>query len=144
MLNFFTSGAIAEGVCYMTIQEVNIDAVVRAIENDADGALSDLAQALVEAKAGLVGRITTPEQMLVRQARERCGLTAVPTAALAAVLVAVELIVESGVPSAEHVENVLARLNAGPVYISQSDTFGCAAFDAELRGVAITHSALCA
>ena len=28
---------------------------------------------------------------------------------------AVELVVESGVLSAEHVENVLARLNAGPV-----------------------------
>jgi hypothetical protein len=42
-------------------------------------------------------------------------LAAVPTAGLAAVLVAVELVVESGVLSAEHVENVLARLNAGPV-----------------------------
>lgn len=42
-------------------------------------------------------------------------LAAVPTAGLAAVLVAVELVVESGVFSAEHVENVLARLNAGTV-----------------------------
>ncbi|MGZ8968674.1 MAG: IS21 family transposase [Telluria sp.] len=42
-------------------------------------------------------------------------LAAVPTAGLAAALVAVELVVESGVLSAEHVENVLARLNAGPV-----------------------------
>lgn len=42
-------------------------------------------------------------------------LAAVPTAGLAAVLVAVELVVESGVLSAEHVENVLARLNAGPL-----------------------------
>ncbi len=41
-------------------------------------------------------------------------LAAVPTAGLAAVLVAVELVVESGVLSAEHVENVLARLNARP------------------------------
>ena len=41
-------------------------------------------------------------------------LAAVPTAGLAAVLVAVELVVESGVLSAEHVENVLARLNASP------------------------------
>jgi hypothetical protein len=38
----------------------------------------------------------------------------VPTAGLAAVLVAVELVVESGVLSAEHVENVLTRLNASP------------------------------
>ena len=42
-------------------------------------------------------------------------LAAVPTAGLAAVLVAVELVVESGMLSAEHVENVLARLHAGPV-----------------------------
>jgi transposase len=41
-------------------------------------------------------------------------LAAVPLAGLAAVLVAVELVVESGVLSAEHVENVLARLNAAP------------------------------
>ena len=42
-------------------------------------------------------------------------LAAVPTAGLAAVLVAVEIVVKSGVLSAEHVENVLARLNASPV-----------------------------
>ena len=41
-------------------------------------------------------------------------LGAVPTAGLAAVLVAVELVIESGALSAEHVENVLARLNASP------------------------------
>ncbi len=42
-------------------------------------------------------------------------LATVPTAGLDAVLVAVELVVESGVLSAEHVENVLARLHAVPV-----------------------------
>ena len=42
-------------------------------------------------------------------------LAAVPTAGLEAVLVAVELVIESGVLSAEHVHNVVARLNAGPV-----------------------------
>lgn len=41
-------------------------------------------------------------------------LAAVPTAGLEAVLVAVALVIESGVLSAEHVENVLGRLNAGP------------------------------
>ncbi len=39
-------------------------------------------------------------------------LSAVPTAGLDAVLVAVELVIESGALSAEHVLNVLARLNA--------------------------------
>lgn len=42
-------------------------------------------------------------------------LSAVPTAGLDAVLVAVELVLESGVLSAEHVLNVLARLNASPM-----------------------------
>jgi hypothetical protein len=41
-------------------------------------------------------------------------LSAVPTAGLDAVLVAVELVIESGMLSAEHVLNVLARLNASP------------------------------
>jgi hypothetical protein len=42
-------------------------------------------------------------------------LSAVSTAGLDAVLVAVELVLESGVLSAEHVLNVLARLNASPM-----------------------------
>jgi hypothetical protein len=41
-------------------------------------------------------------------------LAAVPTAGLEAVLVAVERVIESGALSAEHVLNVLARLNARP------------------------------
>ena len=41
-------------------------------------------------------------------------LAAVPTAGLEAVLVAVELVIESGALSAEHVLNVLTRLNATP------------------------------
>ena len=41
-------------------------------------------------------------------------LTAVPGFGLEAVLVAVELVLESGRPSAEHVLNVLARLQEGP------------------------------
>ena len=41
-------------------------------------------------------------------------LAAVPTSGLNEVLVAVELVIESGVLSAEHVLNVIARLNASP------------------------------
>jgi len=41
-------------------------------------------------------------------------LSAVPSFGLEAVLVAVELVLESGRPSAEHVLNVLARLKEGP------------------------------
>jgi transposase len=42
-------------------------------------------------------------------------LASVATAGLDAVLVAVELVIESGALSAEHVENVLARLHAAPL-----------------------------
>lgn len=41
-------------------------------------------------------------------------LSAVPAFGLEAVLVAVERVLESGRPSAEHVLNVLARLREGP------------------------------
>lgn len=42
-------------------------------------------------------------------------LAAVPTHGLEAVLVAVELVLESGAPNGEHVLNVLARLSAADV-----------------------------
>ena len=42
-------------------------------------------------------------------------LAAVPTTGLEAVLVAVELVIESGALSAEHILNVVARLNAAPM-----------------------------
>jgi putative transcriptional regulator len=58
----------------MGINKINIEKVAQAIEADAGEALPDLRQALAEAKAG-IGRVTTPEQMLVRQAREKSGLT---------------------------------------------------------------------
>ncbi|WKN20803.1 helix-turn-helix domain-containing protein [Azotobacter vinelandii] len=58
----------------MSLKNVDIEAVAAAIEADAGEALPDLRQALEEAKAG-IGRVTTPEQILVRQARERSGLT---------------------------------------------------------------------
>jgi hypothetical protein len=41
-------------------------------------------------------------------------LMAVPTHGVDAVLVAVELVLESGRPSADHVLNVIARLTDGP------------------------------
>jgi hypothetical protein len=42
-------------------------------------------------------------------------LAAVPKHGLEAVLVAVELVLESGNPSAEHIENVLHRLKSPPL-----------------------------
>ncbi len=53
---------------------MDVEKIAKAIETDAGEALPDLRQALTEATAG-VGRVTTPEQILVRQAREKSGLT---------------------------------------------------------------------
>jgi putative transcriptional regulator len=58
----------------MSIKKIDVENVAAAIEADAGEALPDLRQALAEAQAGL-GRVTTPEQILVRQAREKSGLT---------------------------------------------------------------------
>ncbi|RCX07544.1 helix-turn-helix domain-containing protein [Extensimonas vulgaris] len=71
----------------MDIQKIDIAKVAAAIEADAGEALPDLHQALAEARAGL-GRMTTPAQMLVRQARERTGLTQAAFAARIATPVA--------------------------------------------------------
>ena len=58
----------------MGIKKIDVEKVARAIEADAGEARPDLRQALAEAKAGM-GRVTTPDQILVRQAREKSGLT---------------------------------------------------------------------
>lgn len=55
-------------------KKIDIEAVAQAIEVDAGEALPDLRQALMEAEVG-AGRVTTPDQILVRQAREKSGLT---------------------------------------------------------------------
>jgi putative transcriptional regulator len=53
---------------------IDIDKVAQAIEDDASQPLDGLRQALAEAQAGL-GRITTPEQILLRSVRTKTGLT---------------------------------------------------------------------
>ncbi|MGL1835158.1 helix-turn-helix domain-containing protein [Rhodocyclaceae bacterium SMB388] len=55
-------------------KKTDIEAVAKAIEADIGEALPDLRQALKEAQVG-AGRVTTPEQILVRQARQKSGLT---------------------------------------------------------------------
>lgn len=55
-------------------KKIDIEAVAKAIEADAGEALPDLRQALEEAQMD-AGRVTTPDQILVRQAREKSGLT---------------------------------------------------------------------
>ena len=58
----------------MGIKKIDVEKVATAVEADAGETLPDLRQALAEAKAG-IGRVTTPEQIIVRQAREKSGLT---------------------------------------------------------------------
>lgn len=58
----------------MSIKKIDVEKVVMAIEADAGEALPDLRQALLEAQEG-IGRVTTPEQVIVRQARNKSGLT---------------------------------------------------------------------
>ena len=84
---------------------------------------------LVERKPGALrngapfGDLPAPLQRLRQGLLRRAGgdrvlaqvLAAVPTAGLEAVLVAVELVLESGALSAEHVLNVVARLTTGPL-----------------------------
>ncbi len=53
----------------------DIEKVARAIEADMGEALPDIRQALLEAKSGVAGRVTTPEQILLRQARSKTGLS---------------------------------------------------------------------
>lgn len=54
----------------------DLEKVARAIEADMGEDLTDIRQALAEVQAGAVGaRVTTPEQMLLRQARQKTGLS---------------------------------------------------------------------
>jgi len=69
---------------------------------------ADMPEALKKLKLGLL-RHDGGDRVMAQV------LAAVPTAGLEAVLVAVELVLESGVLSTEHVLNVLARLNAKPI-----------------------------
>jgi putative transcriptional regulator len=57
------------------LKEIDIEQVAKAIEADAGIQLPGLRQSLAEASSGVAGRVTTPVQVLVRQARERSGLT---------------------------------------------------------------------
>ncbi|MCK7576433.1 MAG: hypothetical protein MZV65_11415 [Chromatiales bacterium] len=54
---------------------MNIDQIANAIEQDAGEALPGLRESLAEMRDGLVARTTTPEQMLVRSARQALGLS---------------------------------------------------------------------
>ncbi len=54
---------------------MNIDKIAKAIEADAGMALPGLIDSLAELQQGLVGRIHTQEQILIRTARNKAGKT---------------------------------------------------------------------
>jgi len=54
---------------------MDIEKIAQAIELDADESLPDLRQSLLEMQAHKVGRITTPEQLLVVSVRDQLSLT---------------------------------------------------------------------
>lgn len=59
----------------MDMKKIDVEKVAKAIEDDAGQPIEGLRESLAQAKAGVFARVTTPEQMLVRQAREASGLT---------------------------------------------------------------------
>ena len=70
----------------------------------------DMPQPLAKLQASLLRRQRQEGNRVMARV-----LAAVPTYGLEAVLVAVELVLESGIHSAEHVQNVLARLSQQPL-----------------------------
>ena len=65
------------------LESLDIEKVAKAIEADAGEPQQEIRQALAEAKTG-EGRVTAPEQILVRSARRVTGLTQAVAAALKA------------------------------------------------------------
>ena len=57
------------------LSDLDVESVAKALEADFGEPLPDIRQALTEAKQGLVGRITTPAQQMVRQTRAKAGLS---------------------------------------------------------------------
>jgi putative transcriptional regulator len=55
--------------------ELDVEATARAIEADEGEPVPGIREALGQLKRGEFGRVTTPEQMLLREARKRTGLS---------------------------------------------------------------------
>lgn len=59
----------------MDIKHIDIEQVAKAIEADAGIELPGLRESLGQAKRGEFSRVATPEQILVRSARAKTGLS---------------------------------------------------------------------
>jgi len=57
------------------LKNLDVEATAHALESDEGEPIPDIRQALAEVKAGAIGRVTTPAQMLIRQARQATGLS---------------------------------------------------------------------
>jgi putative transcriptional regulator len=55
--------------------DIDVEAIAQAFEADAGESLPGLREALGEAKRGEFGRVTTPAQMLIREARSLTGMS---------------------------------------------------------------------
>jgi len=62
-----------------TLKKLSVDKVTAAIEADAGQVLPGLREALAEAKAGQVGRVHTPEQVVARRRGRPAGSLAAVT-----------------------------------------------------------------
>jgi putative transcriptional regulator len=65
-----------------TWEDMDIETVARAVEADAGQAVPGIREALADARAGRFARVTTPEQILLREARKKTGLSQPEFAAL--------------------------------------------------------------
>jgi len=57
------------------LKNLDVEATARALEADEGEPIPGIRQTLAEVKAGAVGRVTTPAQILLRQARKATGLS---------------------------------------------------------------------
>jgi len=57
------------------LKNLDVQATASALEDDAGQPLPGIQQALADVKAGVAGRVTTPAQILIRQARKAAGLS---------------------------------------------------------------------
>ncbi len=64
------------------LRNIDVEKIAKAIEADAGVPLPDLRKSLQDAKEGKFGRTHTPEQILVRSARKKLGLSQSKFAAL--------------------------------------------------------------
>jgi putative transcriptional regulator len=55
--------------------DIDVEAIAAAIEADAGEPVPGIREALGEAKRGEFARVTTPEQLIIREARKTAGLS---------------------------------------------------------------------